>query len=135
MRKIALVSFLFGVLAASPALAVKDDCVFVRTIDGFNVIDDQTLIIYTGPSSAYRVNLFGYCPGLRWTETIAIDSRDGMLCWPSNGHILTFEHGMKNSCPVDSVLKMAPADIDKLKAEKKAEKNKAKSQDAAPAPQ
>src|SRR5262250_1164412 len=105
MRNIALLSFLLGLLATSPALAVKDNCVFVRTIDGFNVIDDQTLIIYTGPNSAYRVNLFGYCQGLRWTETIAIDSRDGMLCWPANNHIIFFDHGFRNTCPVDSVLK------------------------------
>jgi hypothetical protein len=113
---------LFGALAVTPASAVEDQCVFVQTIDGFNVIDDETLIIYTGPRSAYRVNLFGHCMGLRWTETIGIDSRDGRLCWPSNSHIVFFDHGIKSSCPVDSVLKMARPDIDKLKADKKADK-------------
>lgn len=116
----ALILSLIGLFAASPAFAVKDACVFIRTISGFNVIDDETLIIHTGPSTAYRVNLFGHCSGLRWTETIAIDSRDGRLCWPSNSHIIFFENGIKRSCLVDSVLKMAPADIDKVRAERKA---------------
>jgi hypothetical protein len=126
MKKIAapLVLSLFGLFAAAPAHAVKDNCVWVRSVDGFNVIDDQTLMISTGPSHTYRVNLFGHCPGIQWAETIAIDSRDGQLCWPSNNHIIFFEHGIKNSCLVDSVLRMAPADIDKVKAERKAAKDK-----------
>jgi hypothetical protein len=107
-----------GIMAASPALAVKDDCVFIRSIDGYNVIDDHTLIIHDG-QQAYRVNLFGPCTGLRWTEDIAIDSRDGMMCWPSNNHIIISDHGIKQTCMVDSVVKMAPADIEKLKADKK----------------
>jgi Family of unknown function (DUF6491) len=115
MHKIAPVAFLFGLLAASPALA-RDDCVFLRSIDNFNVINDQTLIVYTSPKSAYRVNLFSRCQGLPWAETIAIDSHDGLLC--STSRIIVVENGIKYRCPVDSILAMAPADIEKLKKAK-----------------
>ena len=120
-----LAASLFALLATAPAHA-GDNCVWVRAISGFNVIDDQTLIIYTGPNDAYRVNMFGRCPGLSWTESVAVDSRDGRLCWPSNNHIIFSDHGFKQSCPVDSVLRMAPADIDKVKAERKAKREEKK---------
>ena len=121
MKTIAVLGLsLAALFAAKPAFSADDHCVFVRSIDGFNVIDDSTLIIHTGPSQDYRVNLFGPCIGLRWAETIAIDSRDGMLCWPSNNHIIFSDSGIKRRCAVDTVLKMAPADIEKLKSEKKA---------------
>lgn len=123
-----------GALAfAMPAFAVQDHCVFVSTISGFNVIDDETLIIHSG-RDAYRVNLFGSCFGLRNAETIGIDSRDGMLCWPSNNHIIFRDSGMTQRCPVDSVIKMAPEDFEKLKAGKNKPASDKDAPAAAPAP-
>jgi hypothetical protein len=117
-KRFAFILMVLGVVLPVTARAADDHCIFLRTIDGFNVINDEALIVFVGPREAYRVNLFGRCTSLPWTETIAIDSRDGMLCWPSNNHIIT---GRGERCLVDSVLKLAPPEIDaarqgKLKA-------------------
>lgn len=92
-------------LAASPTRANSDHCIFLRSISGWNAISDRAIIVYTGPRKAYRIDTVGYCYGLRDTETIAIDSRDGRVCWPSNNHII-MDYG--RSCPVASILPMAP---------------------------
>lgn len=88
----------------SAAHAGSDHCIFVRSIDGFNTIGNSAVIVYTGPSEAYRVDVAGYCYGLRDSETIAFDSNDGMLCWPSNSHIITSKG---HRCMVTSVLPVA----------------------------
>ena len=91
--------------AATPALADSDHCIFLSSINGFNAIDDHAVIVYTGVRKAYRIDVAGYCNGLRDTETLAIDSRDGRVCWPSNNYIVT-SYGR---CLVTSVLPMADA--------------------------
>lgn len=98
--------FALVTLSAVPrtAHAGTDQCIFLQSISGWSAINDKALIVYTSPSKAYRVDVQGYCYGLRSTETIAIDSRDGRLCWPSNNHILTSYGGR---CLVTSVLPMA----------------------------
>jgi hypothetical protein len=94
------------------AWAAADNCVFLNSIDSFNVINDETLIVFNGPKEAYRVNLFGPCRSLRHTETIAVDSRNGLLCWPANNHIVT---SRGERCTVDTVLRLAPKEIDAVK--------------------
>ena len=108
-RTLAIVAGMAGLLTAGAAQA--DQCIWLKSIDGYNVINDETLIVFNG-HDAYRVNLFGHCISLPWTETIAIDSRDGQLCWPSNNHIIT---SRGDRCLVDSVQKLAPKEAEDAK--------------------
>jgi len=90
---------------AAPAQAEKDDCVYLASINTFKVIDDETLIVYASSFQAYRVDLFGICTGLSFAETIAIDSRDGRLCWPAHNHIIADSGGgFLQRCLVERVV-------------------------------
>ena len=97
-----------ALFAPTYAHAARDDCVFLRTVSNFKVIDNQTVIVYASSFEAYRVDLFGHCIGLRSAEAIAIDSRDGRLCWPSQNHIKILGDitSVGQRCLVDKVTKL-----------------------------
>lgn len=124
MRSMLFLLALAATTAGAPASwAAEDNCIFIRTVSGFRVIDNDTLIVYAGPREAYRVELAQSCFGLQFSETIAIDSRDSRMCWAANNHIIT-DRGQR--CLVDTVLRMAD--------EKMPAKSDAPPPAAAPAP-
>jgi hypothetical protein len=58
------------------------DCIVVRSIDDWKVLDSQTLVIYAPTrQTAYLVELLSSCDPLRNAEVIGIESRQGgRLC-------------------------------------------------------
>ena len=124
-------SFLL-VACAAPAAKPRDGAfLWLRNVDGFNSIDDEHVVLRAG-SKAALVKTFGYCDGLRFAETIAIDAPLDYLDEKGMGHIV-YRRGPydRGRCPIDRIvavkdMKEAKALVAAEKAEK-AEKAKQKS--------
>jgi hypothetical protein len=112
---------------ANPDERAKDAFLWLRNIDGFNSIDDEHIVVSSGSKRAL-VKLFGFCEGLRFAETIAIDAPLGYLDRSSLGHVV-YRRGFHDvaRCPIDRVvavkdLKEARALVEQEKAEKEKQK-------------
>jgi len=112
---------------AKPENGAQDAFVWLRNIDGFNSIDDEHIVVSSGSKRAL-VKLFGFCEGLRYSETIAIDAPLGYLDRSGVGHVV-YRRGFHDiaRCPIDKVvavkdLKEARALVEQEKAEKEKQK-------------
>jgi hypothetical protein len=84
------------------AASSHNDRFYVRNINGWRAVDNHHLVVWA-PSKkhTYLLKTFGYCPGLRFAETIGIDSR---LPYISNGapaHIIVLNSSFNYRCAVD----------------------------------
>jgi hypothetical protein len=105
----------------------RDAFLWLRNVDGFNTIDDEHVVLRAG-SKAALVKTFGYCDGLRFAETIAIDAPLDYLDEKGVGHIV-YRRGPydRARCAIDRIV--AVKDMKEAKAivaAEKAEKAKAK---------
>lgn len=66
----------------------RRSCIYVRSIDGFHVIDDRHITVSTGPRHIYLVTLFNRCRQLNWTHKIAIKSHGSWTCSYSKDTLL-----------------------------------------------
>ena len=76
---------------------------WLRSIDGFNTIDDEHIVLSSGSKRAL-VKTFGWCDGLRYSEEIAIDAPLGHLDERGVGHIV-YRRGPfdRARCPIDRI--------------------------------
>ena len=76
---------------------------WLRSIDGFNTIDDEHIMLSSGSKRAL-VKTFGWCEGLRYSEEIALDAPLGHLDERGVGHIV-YRRGPfdRARCPIDRV--------------------------------
>ena len=125
--------FLGGLLivAACAAPVKRDDAqntfLWLRSIDGFDSIDDEHVVLHAGNKYAL-VKTFGRCDGLRFAEEIAVDSPLGYLDKSGFGSIIYRQVGWgKRRCPIDRIDAVASSKEarDRVAAEK-ADKAKAK---------
>ena len=100
----------------------RDAFLWLRSIDGFNAIDDEHIVLSSGTKHAL-VKTFGRCDGLRFSETIAVDAPLGYLDRSGVGH-LVYRRGLGDvaRCPIDRIvavkdLKEAKALVEREKAE------------------
>lgn len=93
-----------GALAA-PALA---DCVSVRSVHGYSVIDDRHLVLNSGVNRHYLVTTRQQCRGLRYGVRVAT-SIDGprTICSPNFEYVMP-DNGMR--CGVDTVEEVESVD-------------------------
>ena len=99
-----LLAALIASCATAPEKREKSAFLWLRTIDGFNAIDDEHLVLSSGSKHAL-VSLFGFCDGLRFSETIAIDAPLDHLDERGVGHIV-YRRGPHDQarCPIDRVV-------------------------------
>ena len=121
------VVLLLSACAAPAAKPRNNACLWLRNVDGFNSIDDEHVVLSAGSKSAL-VKTFGYCDGLRFAETIAIDAPLDYLDEKGMGHIV-YRRGPHDQarCAIDRIV--AVKDVKEAKAlvaAEKAEKAKAK---------
>jgi hypothetical protein len=64
------------------------ECIYVRGISGFGVIDDKHLTVSTSPRRTYLVTLRNRCRDLRWAHQIAIKSFGSWTCSHSRDVVL-----------------------------------------------
>jgi hypothetical protein len=129
---VSLVSFLaLGVGCRSATgseerAASGNDCVFFRTIDNWQVLDDSSLVIWTtGNRRAYLVRLFRPSPDLRF----AIDLRfqdgngDGQLC-PFGGDSVITGGTTADRYRISSMKRLSEKELEDLLAAKESTRGK-----------
>jgi hypothetical protein len=59
-----------------------NDCVFQRSIDGFDALDDNYVVLYAGRRQAYLANITGSCLNVKGqSQLAAVDGdRNGQIC-------------------------------------------------------
>jgi len=85
-------------LPQQAALAADDQakpssCAFVRTINGWTAVDDQTAIIETSPRRKFKVTFATPCRELKWAHFARIDPRPSSAVCLSAGDVLVFGRG------------------------------------------
>jgi hypothetical protein len=113
--------------AAKAENSGKSSFLWLRNIDGFNSIDDEHIVLSAGTRKAL-VKTFGWCDGLRFAETIAIDAPLDYLDKQGVGHIV-YRRGPHDQarCPIDTIVAVESVkEAKEIVAAEKAEKAKAK---------
>jgi hypothetical protein len=75
-------------------------------LDGFNVLDSEHLIVYTGVQRRHLVTFAAPCPGLRFAQRLAYNGSAGSL-----GRLDTLTvigQGPTVPCVIDSIRVLAP---------------------------
>ncbi|HKE45724.1 MAG TPA: DUF6491 family protein [Steroidobacteraceae bacterium] len=100
------------------------DCIFTRSIDGWTVLNDQSLIVYApNHNRPYLIKLFRPEFALRSEWTLGFLDRDsnGMICDGGPDYIVVreFGRGFSNRIPIDTVERIEPAQAKELIAKSK----------------
>jgi hypothetical protein len=77
---------------------------YIRSVSGWSHVDRDTIVLYSGPNDAYRVDVLGMCSDLPFAETIALDSRGGPSKISSGNISTIYVNG--NPCSVTKVEKL-----------------------------
>lgn len=75
------------------------ECIHVRSINGFNVIDNKHLTVSTGPKRTYLLTLWNRCHDLRFAHQIAIKSTGSWTCSHSRDVVITDDQ----RCMIDDI--------------------------------
>lgn len=93
-----LILGLASAVAAVAALAAEEakkpsSCAFVRSIDGWEPIDDTHAYITTSPRRKFKVTFFAPCRELKWALFARLDTRPSSSTCLSVGDTLVFGRG------------------------------------------
>ena len=112
--RLSLAAGLLAVTAAPSAVAQtapapakpKKQCVYEREVNGWNDVDDTTVILSARVSDRYLVKLFAPCPEIRHAEVIGFRNRGSdWVCTDDTFDLFVREPGMSvpRQCPVVSM--------------------------------
>lgn len=84
-------------------------------LDGWTVVDDKLLVVRTNMNKEYLIKVAGFCPELKWANTIGVTS--------FAGSVDKFEKVIvgKDKCMISEI---RPIDSAKMKADRKALREK-----------
>ena len=92
-------------------------CFRASEVNGFTAVDDRTVDVHTGVNEVYRLELFGYCPDVDWTQAIAIRSRgSSWICQGFDAELFVPSTIGTQRCPVKAVRKLTDDEIKAGKA-------------------
>ncbi len=121
---------LCALLVAGPALAAETpqaktkaerSCFRPDDVNGFTVIDDQTVDVTITPKTVYRLTLFSPSPDIDWSLRIGIDSRGrSWVCAGYDADIIVPDATGRRRYPVTEIRKLTPEEIAAEKAKGKA---------------
>lgn len=95
--------------SAEPAKSPARQCFWTHSVSGYNAVDDRTILVHVGVNDVYRLDLFGPCPDVDWSETIALVSRGTTrICSGLDAEIVTPSTIGPRRCAVQSVTKLTP---------------------------
>jgi hypothetical protein len=102
---------------ARATLPGTEACLWLRNIEGWDVIDDSTMIVYAPlAKDAYLVKLFEPVPDLSFHEGIGFDDgdHDGRIC--SLGDDVLLRGPVPQRVPITAVRALTPDQVKLLKA-------------------
>lgn len=95
----------------------RRQCFWSQNVNGFNAIDQETVLVTVGVNDVYRLDLMGRCPDIDWNQRIALVSRGGSsICSGLDATIITRgPGGMNQRCPVRMVTRLTPEEATALR--------------------
>jgi hypothetical protein len=127
MTKSMLAAALVAAALATPAFAQQaqgsspmaghQTCLQIGRIWSWHAPDDHSLIVENDNHQKFKLDLMGYCPGLRFKETIGFKSIGGteLSCISAGDYIFFRDEGMRSRC---SIQKVSPYTAEMEKADK-----------------
>lgn len=99
--------------AAEPAAAKpKRQCFWTSQVNNFAAQGDEVVNVRVGVKDVYRLEIFGTCPEIDWTQKIAIVSRSGStICTGLDAELVVPSTIGPQRCAVRNVRKLTPAEI------------------------
>jgi hypothetical protein len=117
---------LSGILVAAPAFAAdakpkaERSCFRAQEINGFNVVDKQTVDVSISQKTVYRLTLFAPSPDINWTQRIGVESRgSSWICSGMDATIIVPGDIGIGRYPVTDVRKLTPEEIQASRKKKK----------------
>ncbi len=80
-----------------------DRCFYTRNIDGFEVLDERTLIVRERRNRAYLVRFSHRCAGLQFAGGIGFDTRDQRVCGNRPETLLIHGRGIPGRCMIATI--------------------------------
>jgi hypothetical protein len=109
-----------GATAKSPVEAEapakpKRQCFWASEVNNFAAQDDRVVNVRVGVRDVYRMEIFGTCPEIDWTQRIALVARAGnSICQGLDAEIITPSPIGPQRCLVREIRKLTPAEIEAL---------------------
>ena len=107
-----------GATAKSPlegAEKPRRQCFWANQVNNFAAESDRVVNVRVGVRDIYRLEIFGTCPEIDWTQKIAIVSRGGSsICSGLDAEIITPSSIGPQRCTVRNVRKLTEAEVQAL---------------------
>lgn len=109
--------------------AAARECFSASSIRGFTAQDDTTVRLEVGARETYELTLFGYCPDIDWTRSLALRTSAGSS-WICTDNAMGVEvivldrsvPGGPDRCRVRSMRKLDSAELEAEKAAREEER-------------
>lgn len=97
---------------AAPAVKPKRQCFWTSQVNNFAAQGDEVVNVRVGVKDVYRLEIFGTCPEIDWTQKIAIVSRSGStICTGLDAELVVPSTIGPQRCAVRAVRKLTPAEV------------------------
>ena len=101
-------------LAQTPGSpAAKRDCFYGGNVNGFNAVDNSTVLLSIGTKQIYEVKLFSPSIDVKWANGIALVSRGGsFICSRLDADIVVPSTvGPAERFPVSAIRRLSPEEV------------------------
>lgn len=101
-----------GVAAEPAAAKPKRQCFWTSQVNNFAAQGDEVVNVRVGVKDVYRLEIFGTCPEIDWSQKIAVVSRGGStICTGLDAELVVPSTIGPQRCAVRNVRKLTPAEI------------------------
>jgi hypothetical protein len=106
---------------ASAAAASNRQCFNARTVNDFDAIDSDTVLVKVGARNIFKLDIVGVCPDIDWTNRIALRATGGSswVCESMDAELLVPSPSGLQRCPVVGVQKLTAEQATALRAKPK----------------
>jgi hypothetical protein len=85
------------------ALDPRENCVRIRTVRNWDALDDEHLWLEANGGRQYLMTLWARCPGIRFSQVIALSNAGGRICPNDFGSVLYDDGRQPMRCQVGNV--------------------------------
>ena len=96
--------------SATADTPTSEDCFRIRNVTSWDTIGDQHLYIEALGDEHYLVTLWSRCPGLQFTQAIALTNRMGRMCPGDFGRIRFRDGGIRSDCRIENIERVSSKD-------------------------
>ena len=87
-------------------------CFWTHQVNNFAAADDRVVNVRVGVKDVYQFEMFGPCPDVDWSDSIALVSRgSSRICTGLDAEIITRSAIGPQRCPVRNIRKLTTAEI------------------------